>query len=159
MDPHAEGAQFAERADDGAGLGEAAGFEHDAAEGRQVLCGAGGNQGFDGIEQVIGDGTADAAVGEHRHRQVPGVCGDDGAVDVDFAGFVDDDGGVGGLGVAEEAGQEGGFAAAEEAGEENEVSHERGNSFIEKNMPTSLTPAPSSRRHPAIAAYRTRARP
>jgi hypothetical protein len=96
---------------------EAGGFDQD------VLGRVGAiEQRLHGRQEILGDGAAQAAIGEFDDVVI-GAAGDAAAaqgfaVDAQRAEFIDDDGDAAAAGVGEHVAQQGGFAGAEEAGDD-----------------------------------------
>jgi hypothetical protein len=96
-------------------LGDAAGLDEDGVEATAA------GQLAHGVEQVLAQGAADAAVGQ-LHQLLLGaiqaaLAGDEGGVDVDLAHVVDDHRDLATLPVAQHVVEQRGLACSEEAGE------------------------------------------
>src|SRR5581483_8850943 len=99
---------------------ETAGLEHNPPEIAEALLLPNRAQVVDRRMKVIAKRAADAAIAEQRERQVAAARCHDRAVDIDLAGLVDDDAGVGAVGERQEVRQQRGLAAAEAPGQQDE---------------------------------------
>src|SRR6185437_13363155 len=103
-------------------------------------------QPLDGGQEILGDGAADAAIGELDHvvRRACGVAAaqEDLAVDAELAELVDDEGDAAAAGVGEQVAHEAGLAGAEKAGDDGggDAAHDYSCRGVDR--PTSPRPSP-----------------